>query len=211
MGTPLIHVVDDDESLRTAVLRLLEAAGYDARGYASTGDFLLHPPPDRPGCVLLDVRMPGPSGLDLQAALQRRGIGLPIVFLTGHADVAASVRALKAGAVDFLTKPLDKAALFDAIRRALARDERARAAQEEAAALRARLAALTPRERAVFDHVAAGLPNKQIADVMGLAERTVKLHRSTLMTKLGVGSAAEIGRLAERLKQAAPPETPDAG
>ena len=119
---PLIHVVDDDESLRTALLRLLGAAGFEARGYASAGDFLLQPPPDRPGCLLLDVRMPGPSGLELQAALRRQGVALPVVFMTGYADVAASVRAMKTGAVDFLTKPIERAALFDALQRALARD-----------------------------------------------------------------------------------------
>jgi FixJ family two-component response regulator len=205
MSTPLIHVVDDDESLRTAVLRLLEAAGFEARGYASTGDFLLHPPPDRPGCVLLDLRMPGPSGLDLQEALQRRGVTLPVVFLTGHADVASSVRALKAGAVDFLTKPIERHTLFEALDRELARDATQRAVREEADELRARVGALTHRERQVFEHVAAGLLNKQVADAMNIAERTVKLYRARLMEKLGVGSAAEIGRLAERLRQLAQP------
>ena len=199
--TPLIHVVDDDESLRTALLRLLGAAGFEARGYASTGDFLLHPPPDRPGCVLLDVRMPGPSGLDLQAALQRQGITLPVVFLTGHADVASSVRAMKAGAVDFLTKPVERDTLLDAIRRALERDALQRAARDEADRLRALFASLTPREREVFDRIVAGKLNKQIADELGIAERTVKVHRAQIMAKLGVGSAAELGRLAERLRQ----------
>lgn len=200
---PMIHVVDDDESLRTALLRLLGAAGFEARGYASTGDFLLQPPPDRPGCVLLDVRMPGPSGLDLQAALRRQGNPLPVVFLTGYADVAASVRAMKAGAVDFLTKPVEREALFEALQRALARDAAQRAARAEAEQLRAAFAALTPRERAVFDGIAAGQLNKQIADALGIAERTVKLQRAQLMAKLGVGSAAELGRLAERLRHLA--------
>jgi RNA polymerase sigma factor (sigma-70 family) len=198
---PLIHVVDDDESLRTALLRLLDAAGFEARGYASTGDFLLQPPLDRPGCVLLDVRMPGPSGLDLQAALQRQGNALPVVFLTGYADVAASVRAMKAGAVDFLTKPVEREALFEALQRALARDAAQRAARAEAERLRAAFAALTPRERAVFDHIVAGQLNKQIADQLGIAERTVKMQRAQLMAKLGVNSAAELGRLAERLQR----------
>ena len=197
---PLIHVVDDDESLRTALLRLLGAAGFEARGYASTGDFLLRPPPDRPGCVLLDVRMPGPSGLDLQAALRRQGNPLPVVFLTGYADVAASVRAMKAGAVDFLTKPVEREALFEALQRALAHDAAQRAARAEAERLRAAFAALTPRERAVFDNIVAGQLNKQIADALGIAERTVKLQRAQLMAKLGVSSAAELGRLAERLQ-----------
>jgi FixJ family two-component response regulator len=199
--TPLIHVVDDDESLRTAVLRLLDAAGYEAIGYASTGDFLLDPPPDRPGCVVLDVRMPGPSGLDLQAALQRQGVTLPVVFLTGYADVASTLQAMKAGAVDFLAKPVDRDTLFDALRRALARDAQQRASRDEARRLRARFDSLTPRERAVFDRVVAGKVNKQIADELGIGERTVKTERAQVLTKLGVGSTAELGRLAERLAQ----------
>jgi FixJ family two-component response regulator len=197
---PLIHVVDDDESLRTAVLRLLNAAGFEACGYASTGDFLLHPLPNRPGCLLLDVRMPGPSGLDLQAALKRQGIMLPVIFLTGHADVTSSVKAMKAGAVDFLTKPVKRDILLDALRRALAIDALQRVARDEADHLRARFASLTPRERVVFDLIIAGRLNKQIADELGIAERTVKLQRAQLMAKLGVGSAAELGRLAERLR-----------
>ncbi len=200
-AAPLIHVVDDDESLRTALLRLLDAAGFEARGYASTGDFLLHPPPDRPGCVLLDIRMPGPSGLELQAALQSRGVALPVVFLTGHGDVASSVRAMKAGAVDFLAKPVKRETLLDALKRALARDADQRAARDEEDRLRARFASLTPREREVFDRIVAGRLNKQIADDLGIAERTVKAQRAQVMAKLGVGSAAELGALAERLRR----------
>jgi FixJ family two-component response regulator len=203
-AAPLIHVVDDDDSLRTALLRLLEAAGYEARGYASTGDFLLDPPADRPGCVLLDVRMPGPSGLDLQEALKRRGVALPVVFLTGHANVADSVRAMKAGAVDFLTKPVERHTLLDAIKRALASDALQRAARESEAQLRERFSSLTPREREVFERIVAGLLNKQIADELGIAERTVKLQRAHLMEKLGVTSAAELGGLAEQLKHLHP-------
>jgi len=199
--TPLIHVVDDDESLRTAVLRLLGAAGYEAHGYASTGEFLLHPPPDRPGCVLLDVCMPGPSGLELQEALMRQGVALPVIFLTAHADVASSVRAMKAGAVDFLEKPVERDTLFAALQRALARDATQRAARDEAEQLRARFASLTPREREVLDLVVAGKLNKQVAHALGMAERTVKLHRAQAMAKLRVGSPAELGGLAERLRQ----------
>ena len=158
------------------------------------------PPPDRPGCVLLDVRMPGPSGLDLQAALQRQNNPLPVVFLTGYADVAASVRAMKAGAVDFLTKPVEREALFEAIQRALAHDAAQRMARAEAERLRAAFATLTPREREVFNRIVLGQINKQIADALGIAERTVKIQRAQLMTKLGAGSAAELGRLAERLR-----------
>ena len=199
---PLIHVVDDDESLRTALLRLLDAAGYDARGYASTGEFLLDPPENRPGCVLLDMRMPGPSGLDLQDALQRQNVVLPVIFLTGHADVASSVRAMKAGAVDFLEKPVQRDTLLDALRRALERDNTQRAVRESARQLRARFATLTPREHEVFERVVAGKLNKQIADELGVSERTVKAQRAQLMEKLGAESAAELGSLAEQLRRA---------
>jgi len=196
---PLIHVVDDDDSLRIALIELLRAAGFEAEGYESTGAFLLQTPPDRPGCVLLDVRMPGPSGLDLQAALERQGVALPIVFLTGHADVRTSVRAMKAGAVDFLEKPVTRETLLDALQRALARDETQRAARERALGDKKRLAVLTPREREIFDRIVAGKLNKQIADDLGIALRTVKAYRAQLMEKLGVGSAAELGRLAGEL------------
>jgi FixJ family two-component response regulator len=192
----LIHVVDDDDSLRASLLDLLDAAGFEARGYASTGEFLLHPPSDRPGCVLLDVRLPGPSGLDLQSALQRHAITLPVVFLTGHADVPTSVRAMKAGAVDFLEKPVERDTLLEALERALARDAGQRKAREDALRRRARMAALTTREHEVFDRIVAGKLNKQIADELGLGLRTVKAIRAQLMIKLGVNSAAELGRLA---------------
>lgn len=198
---PLIHVVDDDEPLRTALLRLLLASGFEARGYGSAGDFLMTPPPDRPGCVLLDVRMPGPSGLDLQAALRERNITLPVIFLTGHADVSSSVRAMKTGAVDFLTKPVERETLFDAVGRALGLDAAERAARAEAVRLRSRFATLTPREREVFELVVGGRLNKQIAGQLGIAERTVKADRAQVLAKLGVGSAAELGALAERLRR----------
>lgn len=198
---PLIHVVDDDESLRPALLRLLAAGGFEARGYACAGDFLLHPPADGPGCLLLDMRMPGPSGLDLQAALEHHGIRLPVIFMTGYADTLAGVRAMKAGAVDFLAKPVERADLFEAIGRALALDATQRAARHEAERLRARFGTLTPRERAVFDRLVAGGLNKQIAAELGISERTVKTERAQVMRKLGVGSLAELGRLAERFRQ----------
>jgi FixJ family two-component response regulator len=200
-GAPLIHVVDDDEPLRTAVLRLLSAAGFEAQGYGSTGEFLLHPRTERPGCVLLDVRLPGPSGLDLQDAMREHGIDLPVIFLTGHADVSSSVRAMKSGAVDFLEKPVSRDILMRAVNRALARDLEGRNQRRHSDQLRARFALLTPREREVFDRVGAGKLNKVIADELGIAERTVKLHRAQLMTKLGAGSPAELGALAEQLRQ----------
>jgi len=193
---PLIHVVDDDDSLRASLLDLLRAAGFDAQGYGSTGEFLLQPFPDRPGCLLLDVRLPGPSGLELQEALERGGHALPIVFLTGHADVPTSVRAMKAGAVDFLEKPVTRERLFEALGSALERDAAARTAREAARRRDARLAALTVREREVFDQIVAGRRNRQIADQLGISLRTVKTYRSQLMEKLGVSSAAELGRLA---------------
>jgi RNA polymerase sigma factor (sigma-70 family) len=199
-ATPLIRVVDDDESLRTALLRLLNAAGYEAQGYASTGEFLLYSPRERPGCLLLDLRLPGPSGLDLQASLPDNGFSLPVVFMTGHPEVAASVRAMKAGAVDFLEKPVERKTLLEALQRALARDASQRQARAEAEHLRARFAALTPREHEVLERVVEGKLNKQIADELGVSERTVKSQRAQLMDKLGAGSPAELGALAERLR-----------
>jgi FixJ family two-component response regulator len=202
-ATPLIHVVDDDPSMRTALLRLLGAAGFEARGYASTGEFLLQPLPDRPGCLLLDLRLPGPSGLELQEALLRNGVMLPIVFLTGHGNVDSSVRAMKAGAVDFLTKPVKRDILLDAIGRAIARNASQRTARQEADQLQVRFASLTQRQREVFDRIVAGKLNKQVADELGIAERTVKREREQVMAKLGANSAADLGRLAELLRRAA--------
>ncbi len=197
---PLIHVVDDDDSLRSALQRLLAAAGYRVRAYASAGEFLLDPPADTPGCLLLDLRMPGPSGLDLQEALARQGIGLPVIFLTGHGDLATGVRAMKAGAVDFLVKPVERGSLLNAVARALERDAAQRAARSADAALRARFAQLTARERQVFELVVAGRLNKQIASALGVAERTVKAQRAQVMAKLGAANAAELGRIAAQLR-----------
>ncbi|MET0481618.1 MAG: response regulator [Aestuariivirgaceae bacterium] len=198
---PMVHVIDDDESLRTALLRLLNGSGFEATGYRSTGDFLLRHPPDRHGCVLLDIRMPGgPSGLELNAVLKEQGIHLPVVFMTGHADVASSVAAMKGGAVDYLEKPIAPQALLDAIGRALARDAAARGARQERAELKTAFASLSQRERQVFDLIVEGKLNKQIAAALGVAERTVKAQRASVLAKLGVSSVAELGRLAERLR-----------
>ena len=198
-GQELIHIVDDDESLRGALQRLLSAAGYRTKTYASAGEFLLEPPGDSPGCLLLDLRLPGPSGLDLQEALARHGIGLPVVFLTGHGDLATGVRAMKAGAVDFLTKPVEREPLFAAVARALELDAAQRAVRGAARELRARFAQLTSREREVFELVVAGRLNKQIASQLGIAERTVKAQRAQVMAKLGAANAAELGRIAAQL------------
>ena len=199
-SSPLIHVIDDDEPLRTALLRLLDAAGFEARGHASAGDFLLCPVPDRPGCLLLDVRMPGPSGLDLQAALPDHRVCLPIIFMTGHADVPTSVRAMKAGAVDFLEKPVQRQDLLDAIDRALQRDERQRRERDDLERLQERFGLLTARERDVLEQVVAGKLNKQIATALQVSERTVKTLRAQGMDKLGATTSAELGTLVERLR-----------
>ena len=197
---PLIHVVDDDEPLRTALQRLLSAAGYRVAGYASAGEFLLDPPGDAPGCLLLDLHMPGPSGIELQEALSRHDIRLPVIFLTGYGDLATGVKAMKAGAVDFLSKPVEREPLLTAVARALELDAAQRAARGEDVQLRARFAQLTAREREVFELVVAGKLNKQIADVLGIAERTVKAQRAQVMTKLGAANAAELGRIAAQLR-----------
>ena len=197
---PLIHVVDDDDSLRSARQRLLAAAGYRVKAYASAGEFLLDPPADAPGCLLLDLRMPGPSGLDLQEALVRHGIRLPVIFLSGHGDLATGVRAMKAGAVDFLSKPVEREPLLAAVARALELDAAQRAASGVDREMRARFAQLTAREREVFELVAAGRLNKQIADALGIAERTVKAQRAQVMAKLGAANAAELGRIAAQLR-----------
>ena len=195
-AAPLIHVVDDDSSMRSALLLLLGELGFDVQGYGSTGEFLLQPLPDRPGCLLLDLRLPGPTGLELQGALQRQGIMLPVVFLTGHANVDACVRAMKAGAVDFLTKPVKRDILLDAIQHALARDAVQRTAHVEEERLHLRFASLTQRQREIFDLIVAGQLNKQIAYELGIAERTVKREREQVMTKLSANSPADLGRLA---------------
>jgi FixJ family two-component response regulator len=197
----VIHLVDDDESLRTALHRLLTAAGYRVRTYASAGDFLLEPPVDTPGCLLLDLRMPGPSGLDLQEALTRHGVRLPVIFLTGHGDLPTGVRAMKAGAVDFLTKPVERETLFAAVAHAIEVDAAQRTTRSTHSDLQGRYAQLTARERAVLDGVVAGKLNKQIAGELGVAERTVKAQRAQVMAKLGATNAAELGRIAEQLRE----------
>jgi len=196
---PLIHVVDDDAAFRTAIARLLQACGYRVALYES-GDRLLQSRPDSdPGCILLDIKMTGVDGLELQDQLAQRGVILPIVFLTGYGDIPTSVRAIKAGAEDFLSKPVSRETLLEAVERALARYEKAHQAQTELAALRALVDALTPRESQVFALVVRGKLNKQIAYQLGASERTIKAHRHSIMEKLGVHSLAQIVSIAERL------------
>jgi FixJ family two-component response regulator len=180
-------------------MRLLKAAGYEVRGYASAGEFLLTEPGNTPGCIVLDVEMPGPSGLDLQTAFEVRGDAVPIIFLTGQGDIPMSVRAMKAGAVDFLTKPVQRDALLNAVQNALARDAENRTVHERVDAVQARFESLTPRERAVLTRVVAGKLNKQIAAEVGISERTVKAHRAHVMEKMQVTSLAELIHVAEHL------------
>jgi FixJ family two-component response regulator len=208
---PLIHVVDDDDAFREAALALLDAAGFEAIGHASAGDFLLHPLPDRPGCVLLDLHMPGPSGLDLQTALGRAGTELAVIFLTGRGDVTGGVAAMKAGAVDFLEKPLARDALFEAIRRALDRSKTQRADRVAAANPQVRFDSLSPRERTVFDQVIAGRTNKQIAAQLNLVDRIVKLIRAQMMVKLEVESTSALcpGRAIQASRLGRPRSLPE--
>ena len=196
----LVHVVDDDASFRTAIERRLKLAGYDVATYASAQDLLdVAPSDDQPGCILLDVQIPGLSGPELQSRLIASGSTLPIIFLTGHADTATTVRTIKAGAEDFLTKPVSSELLLDAIERALVRQDAARSQRSRLDSFRAHLATLTQRERQVFDLIVRGRINKQIAYELGTTERTVKAHRHQVMEKMQVHSLAELVSIAERL------------
>jgi FixJ family two-component response regulator len=191
----VVHIVDDDEAMRVGLARLLGAAGYATRCYASAGDFLVTEPVDRFGCMVLDLHLPGPDGLSLQQVLQRDGDAMPIVFLSGRGDIGSSVRALKAGASDFLTKPVQGEVLLEAVRRALADAAPRRAALERQRDHAQRYATLSERERSVLHAVVQGRLTKQIADELGLSERTVKACRADVMLKLGVVTLPELVRL----------------
>jgi FixJ family two-component response regulator len=197
---PVVHLVDDDDDVRTATARLLIVAGYAVDTYASASEFLARLPTARPGCVVLDVRLPGPSGLDLQDVLLKTSAARPIVFVTGHGDIPMSVRAIKAGAVDFLTKPVPKDALLNAVALAAAREADERAAREQSRAIQDRYDRLTPREREVFAHLISGQLNKQVAFDLGNAERTIKAHRHSIMQKLEAESIADLIRIAAALQ-----------
>jgi FixJ family two-component response regulator len=196
---PLVLIVDDDERIRTALQELMLSVGIDSACFASTRELLDADVPDRPGCLILDVRMPGTSGLDLQNHLAMNGDAKPIIFLTGHGDIPMTVRAMKAGAIDFLTKPVRDQTLLDAVTAGIARDTAQRAATRIVKQHAERLATLTPRERQVFREVAHGRLNKQIAFNLGISEITVKLHRSNVMRKMQAVSVGDLIRAWEAL------------
>ena len=196
---PVVFIIDDDEDLRTGLQRLLRSVGLRSETFASTLEFTQSKLPDAASCLLLDVRMPGMSGLDFQVELTKSGIHIPIIFMTGHGDIPMSVRAMKAGAVEFLTKPLREQDLLDAVRVALEREEARRESESSAAKLRALFDQLTPREQEVLSLVTAGLMNKQVAGELGVSEIMVKVHRGNVMRKMGARSLADLVIMAEAL------------
>ena len=204
-GTPsqsepsLVHIVDDDASLAAGLQSLFRSVGLESRTYGSAAEFAAAPWPDRPGCVVLDVRLPGMSGLDFQAQLAERDVALPIVLMTGHGDIPMSVRGMKAGAVDFLAKPFRDQDMLDAVAAAIDRDRRRRDTERGTAGLRARFDTLSPRERQVMALVTAGKMNKQVAGELGLSEITVKIHRGAAMRKMGARTLPDLVRMAEAL------------
>jgi FixJ family two-component response regulator len=204
MSAGLVHVVEDDESMRAGLVRLLRAAGYDVLAYASPAAFQGRARESRPECALLEVKLPGQTGLDLQKALAASDDPIPVIFLSGHGDIPMSVEAMKSGAIDFLTKPANLEALVPAIEQALARCARLREARDHRRELLARYSTLTPREREVFAHVVRGQLNKQIAFDLQTAERTVKAHRHNVMQKLEAGSVADLVRIAHTLELTLP-------
>src|SRR5216683_7706706 len=195
-----VLVVDDDPDLRASVGRLLRSLGQDAHLFASISDFLKFDPPDGPTCLVLDVRLPGQSGLDLQRELAATKRELPIIFITGHGDIPMSVQAMKGGAIEFLTKPFRDQDLIDAIQLGLARDRARRENEKALGTLRARFNSLSPREREIMIQVVQGRLSKQIAHDLGVSEATVKVHRSNLMRKMSARSLPELGQMADKLK-----------
>jgi FixJ family two-component response regulator len=199
MNDAIVYVVDDDESVCRALARLFRTVGLSVETFRSASAFLDHAAPDQPSCLILDIRLPGPSGLDLQERLSRAGRDLPIIFITGHGDVPTSVRAMKGGAIDFLQKPFNDQELLDCVHRALARSREQQAERAERAELRGHLDTLTPREREVLLQVVTGKLNKQIAGDLGIAEKTIKVHRGRVMQKMQAGSVADLVRMVEKL------------
>jgi FixJ family two-component response regulator len=194
-----VFLVDDEPAVVKAISRLLRINGYDVRAYTSPQDFLANHDAAAPGCAIFDVSMPGLNGLELQEAMEAGGLGRPVIFMTGKGDIPTSVRAMKAGAIDFLTKPVCDREIFGAIARAEAQDTAARRVQVERSSIQAKMATLTPREQEVMAHVVAGRLNKQIAGDLGTVEKTIKVHRSRMMGKLGVRTVADLVRLAGKV------------
>jgi FixJ family two-component response regulator len=199
-ANPTVLIVDDDPDLRASIARLLQSVGLNARLFATIADFLAAGPPDGPACLVLDVRFPEQSGLDLQRELAAAGRSLPIVFMTGHGDIPMSVQAMKCGAIEFLTKPFRDQNLLDAIQLGLSRDRARRENDLALASLKQRFGSLSPREREIVIQVAHGRLSKQIAGDIGIAEATVKVHRSRAMRKMNARSLPELGRMADRLQ-----------
>ena len=195
MNEPTVFIIDDDPSARRGLTRLVRAAGMNAESFASATDFLASGKADGPGCIVLDVRMPGMTGPDLQEQLCESEYCMPVIFLSGHADVPTAAQAMKKGAVDFLTKPVDRDDLLHAIRVSLARDAKNRARRAESSAVNEQIEILTPREHEVMTYVITGIPNKRIAYELGISEETVKIHRGRVMHKLEIESVAELVRL----------------
>jgi FixJ family two-component response regulator len=190
----IVHVVDDEPAVRDALKWLIEGEGLVVQTHASAEDFLGALVPEQPGCALVDLRMPGMSGLELQQALAQRGIELPFVFISAHGEVPLAVTAMRRGAVDFIEKPFNDATLIEAVRRALGTDAERRGSDEERAVMRARIASLSPREREVLEAVVAGRANKRIAAALGISIKTVEVHRARVMDKMGAGSVADLVR-----------------
>jgi FixJ family two-component response regulator len=197
---PIVFILDDDAQIRSGIESLIRSIGLRVTGFSTAAEFLHAKRPDAPACLILDVRLPGQSGLELQAELRSAGIHIPIIFITGHGDIPMSVRAMKEGAMEFLTKPVRGQDLIDAVQKAIVRDRELRGEQAELAAIRARFASLTPRETQVLHLVVAGLLNKQIADQLGMSELTVKTHRAHVMEKTRADSLAHLVRMAEAMR-----------